>query len=157
MTDRTPNPAIPNQRRCTATRADGNPCRAWARRGTDPPLCAAHSGAPVGAPHGNKNAEKHGVYAAEPPEDVDLSATIADLNRRIRRLSSYIDRIESIETDPEAAQTYARLLALHGQLCSRLGRLLRDRHQIQGDDAGELDQAIAEALDLAGQTLGIKV
>ena len=30
--------------RCNARRADGQPCRAWAIRNSDPPLCASHSG-----------------------------------------------------------------------------------------------------------------
>jgi len=52
-------------KRCTALRADGEPCRAWAVRGSDPPRCGAHGGtdAPIGAPPGNTNALKHGAYA----------------------------------------------------------------------------------------------
>lgn len=34
---------IAKKRPCTATRADSQPCRAWARHDTDPPRCAAHS------------------------------------------------------------------------------------------------------------------
>ncbi|MEA3376671.1 MAG: hypothetical protein U9R72_10815 [Chloroflexota bacterium] len=58
-----PAPAA-RARRCSAARADGRPCRAWAVRGTDPPLCAAHGGtdARIGAPPGNTNAVKHGHY-----------------------------------------------------------------------------------------------
>ena len=44
-----------NSRRCMAIKPDGDPCRAWAIRGSDPPRCAAHSGK-VGAPSGNQNA-----------------------------------------------------------------------------------------------------
>ncbi len=60
-------PAGPERnRRCTATCADGTPCSAWAVRGTDPPLCAAHGGtdARIGAPPGNTNALKHGYHAS---------------------------------------------------------------------------------------------
>ncbi|MGD2148378.1 MAG: hypothetical protein PVH41_16920, partial [Anaerolineae bacterium] len=74
-------------RPCTATRADGNPCRAWAVRGSDPALCAAHGGgrSPVEAPPGNVNALRHGYYAARPevaggdsplPEDCTIDAVI---------------------------------------------------------------------------------
>jgi hypothetical protein len=52
-------------KRCTAVRADGEPCRAWAVRGSDPPRCSVHGGtdAPIGAPGGNANALQHGAYA----------------------------------------------------------------------------------------------
>jgi hypothetical protein len=48
-------------RPCSAKTAADVPCQAWARRGYDPPLCAAHS-TNVGAPIGNTNAVKHGFY-----------------------------------------------------------------------------------------------
>lgn len=52
-------------RACTATCADGSPCRAWAVRGSDPPRCSPHGGGrrPVGAPKGNQNARSHGFFA----------------------------------------------------------------------------------------------
>jgi hypothetical protein len=53
-----------SSRRCSATCANGKPCRAWALRGSEPPLCAAHSGK-VGAPPGNKNAQTHGYYSRQ--------------------------------------------------------------------------------------------
>ena len=31
-----------NSLKCTAYRADGQPCRAWARRESDPPRCNSH-------------------------------------------------------------------------------------------------------------------
>jgi len=39
-------------------------CRAWAVRGSDPPLCSAYAGRGVGAPPGNQNARTHGFYAS---------------------------------------------------------------------------------------------
>jgi hypothetical protein len=53
-----------SSRRCSATCANGKPCRAWALRGSEPALCAAHSGK-VGAPPGNKNAQTHGYYSRQ--------------------------------------------------------------------------------------------
>jgi hypothetical protein len=51
--------------RCSAKRRDGQPCNAWAVRGSDPPLCAAHGGtdARIGAPPGNTNALTHNAVA----------------------------------------------------------------------------------------------
>lgn len=64
MTDPS-QPTPQTSRLCTATSADGSPCRAWAVRGSHPPRCAPHGGgaAPVGAPTGNQNARTHGFYA----------------------------------------------------------------------------------------------
>ncbi len=57
---------MPGQR-CSAANPDGKTCRAWAVRGTDPPLCSAHAGrnAGAGASAGNQNARKHGFYSSK--------------------------------------------------------------------------------------------
>ena len=52
---------------------------------------------------------------------------------------------------------YTRLVSLYGQLCFRLGRLMRDRQQLQGGEDSELESAIYEALDLAGEMLGVEL
>jgi uncharacterized protein YjcR len=53
------------KRRCTQLTKTGNYCRAWTLRGSDPPTCAIHAGHVTGqgAPQGNRNAVKHGLYA----------------------------------------------------------------------------------------------
>jgi len=45
------------------------------------------------APKGNKNALKHGVYAADPdpPDPDDVGAIIARQKARLRQLERYID------------------------------------------------------------------
>jgi len=156
-------------RRCTAQTSTGRPCRAWAVRDANPPLCAAHGGGrqPIGAPQGNRNAETHGAYSS-PLEGghpkggeggVDLDERIADLDRRIIRLGQFIDGCTI--GDPEATDgtitvaDYIRLVALYGQLCSRLGRLMRDREQLAGGEPEELQQAINEALDSIRTELGV--
>ena len=50
---------------CSGTVLSGQRCKAWAVRGSDPPLCAVHAGLNkgAGAPKGNKNALKHGFYS----------------------------------------------------------------------------------------------
>jgi hypothetical protein len=143
------------RQKCLATTAKGQPCRAWAVHDSNPPRCAAHGGSktPIGAPLGNSNAQTHGAYAESGGDPVDLSARIRDLDRRITGLSQYIDD-NMHELDP---RDYAALLALHGQLSSRLGRLMRDRASLGGDHDDELHQAMNEALDLVAQDLGIEL
>jgi len=111
-----------------------------------------------GAPPGNTNAQTHGVYSDVPSTDVDIDTRIADLNRRIEQLSAYIDTVTIGTGDRDIdVDQYARLLSLHGQLTSRLGRLLRDRQQICPEDDSLLQQAINDALDQASEILGVKL
>ena len=141
--------------RCTALKHNQTPCKAWAVKETNPPRCAAHGGGkkPVGAPPGNKNAEKHGAYAQPKAAGPDIDERIADLNRRIESLSAYIDT-HTADLDTEIL---IKLLALHGQLSSRLGRLMRDRQILHGDDTSELQQAIEEALDIVSDFLEVQL
>lgn len=63
----------PDKRKCSAVCSDGHPCQAWAVIESEPPLCPAHAGlnSGAGAPVGNRNALKHGLYArALQPGDV---------------------------------------------------------------------------------------
>ena len=103
----------------------------------------------MGAPKGNRNAEKHGAYsqAEEPPEPDDLDAIIDDLKRRHRQVSDYIDA-HFADLDPDQ---YTRLCDLQGKLASRIGRLERDRAQAQGGSGEEgLDELYRALSDLHG-------
>jgi hypothetical protein len=87
--------------------------------------------------------------ATTPPDD--LGVRIADLGRKIERLSRYIDaRFDDLEPDQ-----LRRLLALYGQLNNCLGRLKRDRAQVKGGDADDRTRALDEALDRLSKEWGI--
>lgn len=133
--------------RCTATCKDGTPCRAWAVRGTDPPLCSAHRDHPNwGAPHGNDNALKHGYYAdPDLPDDCTIDAVIDMLYQKQIDLDAYIDAV--LHGADVGLRDLAHLFSVHGQNASRLGRLLRDRRALSGDAADGISGAIARALD----------
>jgi hypothetical protein len=77
-------PPNPTKTKCTATSANGRPCKAWAVRDTSPPLCAAHSGRAIGAgaPSGNRNRADHGFYGRilENGELADLVKFSEDLS-----------------------------------------------------------------------------
>lgn len=148
-------------RHCGATKADGSPCRAWAMRGSDPPLCAVHAGR-TGV------AEKHGFYSrrgkgsmgqegGEPGSRRDLThieAVVADLAERQAQLTEYLAALMDRGADVEEV---ARLFALHGQNASRLGRLLRDQRALSGESADDLLDAIGKALDEISAELGIEL
>jgi hypothetical protein len=134
-------------RRCSATRANGEACRAWAVRGSEPALCAAHSGK-VGAPPGNRNAEKHGYYSRPTRKIESLDDVIQDLQAKIGRLSDLIDQTDDV------AQVQS-LVALYAQMTSRLGRLLRDQRALSGKSADDLLDALAKALEAVRTELGV--
>ena len=157
-------------RRCTAETRHGLPCRAWAVRGSNPLLCAAHGGEPATVsdlrPLVPAGGDLAGVdrpvdrYADPGPQagldpraggGADLDAVIADLERRRRQLSDYIDD----HKDEMRPGQYITACDYEGRLSSRIGRLLRDRQQLQGEHANELDQAVAEALAIVGEAWGI--
>ena len=85
-----------------------------------------------------------------PNQLVDLDTRIQDLDARITRLSEYIDTQDDLDTGEMIA-----LLKLHGQLTSRLGRLMRDRESLAGSDNSELETAINAALDELSQRWGV--
>jgi len=69
----------PDKRKCSAVCSDGHPCQAWAVIESDPPLCPVHAGLNrgAGAPIGNQNALKHGLYRrALQPDDVEDLETV---------------------------------------------------------------------------------
>ncbi len=138
--------------KCTAKKKDKTPCKAWAVRDSDPPLCGAHGGgaARPGAPAGNKNAETHGAYSSAPGSD--LSERIVELDRKVARVSAHIDEhFDVLVADGELKG----LLDVYGRLVSRLGRLARDRQVVTGEGADVLDADLDRALGIVSQILGI--
>ena len=140
--------------RCTATTAKKMPCKAWAVRGSDPPLCGAHGGGlgRPGAPAGNENALIHGAYASVVPGG-DLDKRIAELNRTIARLWDHIDaQFEALMTDG----TLQGLLDAYGRLVSRVGRLERDRQVVTGGAGTDvLDADLDVVLAVVSEILGL--
>ena len=88
-----------------------------------------------------------------PGQPANLDGIIADLQRRLDQLSQYIDT----HRDELELGDFVRVINLQGQLANRIGRLMRDRQQLTGDDAGELSAAIDEALNVVGELLGVEL
>lgn len=131
--------------RCSASCANGRPCRAWAVRGES--KCAAHLGR-VGAPVGNKNRQTHGAYSQSDVKIEGIEDVVADLQNKLARLSALIDHCD----DPEQLRV---LLALYGQMASRLGRLLRDKRVLAGDTTDELFDLLGKVLEDVRETLDV--
>lgn len=141
--------------RCTAT-TDRGPCRAWAVRGADPPLCAAHAERSAASKAENQNARKAGFYsgALTDEELADLAvlgdgATLSDEIGAVRVVMRRVLTTTEASVEPAVAACLfdgARTVA----------RLLRDRKAISGEAADALcsaiDQAIQEFVTEAGIT-----
>jgi hypothetical protein len=131
----------PPKRRCSHTTAAGQPCRAWAVHGTDPPACSAHAkrNKGAGAPKGNQNARTHGFYAPtlskseiadlEADPDLNLAAEIACARIALRRILQYLSR----DAGQLSVEDQIRALGLVFHGTRTIARLLRDFHALGGD------------------------
>ena len=163
-------PRNPHKTRCSIP-----DCRAWAIRGSDPPLCSPHSHR-TGAPKGNQNNLAHGFYASTVSrrELHDLAADAADttLNAEIAITRVALRRIFGIllsghtpgstcptcgEPRPLDADHYARYSALAFQGAGTISRLLRTRGALGGDTDDAFDRIIGQALDELGEEWGVEL
>ena len=135
----------PDEDRCTGLTKAGTRCKLWARPELPGQRCNRHplEGKAKGAPKGNKNAQKHGVYSHDGEELDDLSAVLGRLKRRLVQLDRYIDE----HFDELEPAEYARFSALQGQLSTRIGRMERDLREVQPEKGDGYRVAINEALD----------
>jgi len=110
----------------------------------DSDLCAAHSGRTA------TNRQTHGFYARPERPFETIDDVIADALDKQARLSAILDNTPDLD-----GADLAKLLAIHGQNASRLGRLLRDKRALSGESADGLLTALGTALDEIATELGI--
>jgi hypothetical protein len=85
---------------------------------------------------------------------------VHDLVAKQQALSTLIDRLlveEAQSPGTLLVQDLARLMALHSQNASRLGRLLRDKRALSGEAADGIDDATSQALDELSSDWGIEL
>lgn len=149
--------------KCSHLTKKGNPCRAWAITGSDPPACSAHSRANrgAGAPAGNQNRIDHGfygrVYSLEEIADLVAHAVDESLDDEIAAVRVAIRRVfEQLEHDL-VAEEYAKLAALIFTGANTVARLLRARRALTGEAADGISGAIAQALDELANEWGVEL
>ena len=153
---------------CSATRSGGTPCRAWAIRDSDPPLCSAHavgnahhSGAR--APQASATGASGGFYSPflMPTELADLVALAGDesLDDEIAlarvccmRIFQYLNSANS-QTTPGTSFATLTATALTGT--RTVARLLRERKLISGTAADNLAGSLETILRQVGEHLGV--
>lgn len=130
-------------------------CRAWAKRGET--VCSSHcKPSRVGAPRGNVNAVRHGLYGAGSPGDI---GPVPTLNDEIRFLASRRDAVDQWIVERLAAGAEVdvlRYLALIGEIGSRIARMLKIR-SVLGESSDVLEQIFEEALDLLNERVAVEV
>jgi hypothetical protein len=142
--------------KCSHLTRRGQPCRAWAVRGSSPPRCAAHGGRVRDSSAGRQIAGKVQVAGRSvPPEgSLDLNAVIYDLAEKHAQVSALIDRCLEL---PESASLdeVLRLMQHHAQTASRLGRLVRDQQALVGRVDERLLAAFNRTLDELSAEWGV--
>lgn len=104
-------------------------------------------------PHADQAALNSGLGSVPATDfDIDIDDIVVSLNEQHASLSQYIDR----HWHDLDVNRLARLLALHGQNASRLGRLLRDYCAIRGEPKDPMEVDMEVALTVAHDILGIK-
>ncbi len=137
---------------CTSTTKAGEPCQAWAVRGTDPPTCAAH------LPRTTAPPTIHGFYssAVEPDElaalvqfseDMTLDDEIAVARVALRRALAALSAPKTGEKTLFALADFARMAAVIFAGTSTVARLLRARRALSGAAADGIAGALSQALD----------
>ena len=153
------------KRKCSAITNAGRPCRAWAMRDSDPPLCPAHAGANqgAGAPAGNQNARKHGFYSQHFTRqeladlvtlagDPSLDDEIALARVALRRLFNFLN--DEDDLTPREMGAIGPLIFTGTRA---VAELLRHQRAISGEAADGISGAIAQALDELSTEWGVEL
>ena len=154
-------------RRCVAIRIDGRACRAWAVRGSEPPLCSSHGGngaageirQPAEAvTRSSKGAEQH----AAGPELEDVAALVSlalddSLEDEVAASRIAVQRVMEELRQALSPAEFARLAALVFRGSDTIARLLRAQRELSGETAEGMAGAISEALDGLGDEWGIEL
>jgi len=148
----------PSKTRCTATNANGRPCRAWAVRDTDPPLCSAHAGRNVGAgaPLGNQNRTEHGFYGRILQNGEFLDEEIGLVRVTLRRVMTRLGRYD-LTQDDLTNEDLAKMAGLVMTGARTLARLLTAQRALSGRTPDGFLEVIGEALDELGPELGLQL
>ena len=155
----TPSPAskakraIEAKRRCTAVTQEGEPCQAWARRGSDPALCVAHvdqaygEGVTFYSPIMNR--EELMALADLAEAEVTLEGEIACARVVIRRL---IAQMNKEEFDGAQFLHFAKTVF---KGTAAVARLL-EKERALAKQGANIHQAIGQALDELAEEWGLR-
>ena len=124
--------------------------------------CVAHRWQTPTPPRSEERSEEAGagrsmvLFQAQPVKELQtIEDVIEDMLQRQSQLTTLIE--EKALAEPLNVSEMAKLLTLHGQNGSRIGRLLRDQRALSGASADGLLEAIGKALDELSTELGVEL
>ncbi len=148
-----------SKRRCSGRRADGRPCRGWALRESDPPLCYAHSRDGSASDDDNTIPAKQDFYsryytleeiadmvgmAMDNTLDDELAATRIAVRRVMQQLKKEL-----------TADEYAHMASLIFRGTNTVARLLRIKRSLSKEMESDFEAGIGEALNSVGDEVGL--
>ena len=146
-------------RKCSGRRADGKPCRCWALRESDPPLCYVHTKARYdSAVEGPKQA-KQGFYSSTYTlkEIADMVGLAMDdtLDDELAASRIAVRRVMQQLHEELSADEYAHMAGIIFRGTNTIARLLRVNRELSEEMDTQFAAGIGEALDMIGPEIGI--
>lgn len=144
--------------KCTATRKDGAPCRGRPVRGSEPPLCPAHSKKTI-AQRRKTPVQSHGfynrTYTLEEIADLVNLAVDDSLADELAASRVAVRRVMGQLHQEMAPEEFSRLAGLVFRGANTIARLVRAQQALAGGASGQLARAIAQALDELAAEWGV--
>ena len=138
-------------RKCSANRQDGKPCKAWATRGSQPPLCAVHAKrSKIETEEQSPELGKsfyHRTYNIEEVADLLHLAIDHSLDDEVAAARVAVRRVMTQLKEELSPAEYARLATVIFTGTNTIGRLLRTSHELADKRAQEIMEAIKKVLD----------
>ncbi len=129
-------------RKCSATRADGKPCLAWAIRESQPPLCRTHSDLRQGKSFYTR------TYTLEEVADLVHLALDHSLDDEVAAVRVAVRRVMQQLHEELTPTEYARLASAIFTGANTIARLVRTSRDLADDTRDEirlvLEQVISE-------------
>ncbi len=127
--------------KCTATRADGKACQAWAIRESQPPFCRTHSDLRQGKSFYNR------TYTLEEVADLVHLALDHSLDDEVAAVRVAVRRVMQQLHEELTPTEYARLASAIFTGANTIARLVRTSRDLADDTADKFLKAIRQVLD----------
>ncbi|HET6444437.1 MAG TPA: hypothetical protein VFI27_07630 [candidate division Zixibacteria bacterium] len=141
-------------RRCSGRRADGKPCRGYALRSSDPPLCYAH--ARIAQSQNEEESSSPGAgfysrcYTLEEIADMVALALDDSLEDELAATRIAVRRVMQQLHEELSVDEYAHMAGIIFRGTNTVARLLRINKALSKENDSEIATGIGEALDLIG-------
>ncbi len=148
-------------RRCSDRRADGRPCRGWALKESEPPLCYAHtrmhSEDSKDVPNAVKKSFYNSSYTLEEIADLVGLAIDDSLEDELAATRIAVRRVLQQLKEELSPDEYAHMAGIIFRGTNTVARLLRVQHALSKEADQLIASWIGEALDSLGGDFGLEL